>query len=281
MALVLGASLIGGGQQTKSETTKSQLTELLEQTAKNKRKENKENKEKKQIFSVDFTKDLEKSPFGKNNRIVPDKMGELLWYKQTDFISKQFNQKAPIFSAENSYLSLKIEHLKIPVIYPDLESYFPCSLDQLWTYPLFQSYKNKITTQNLVVISRCDNGKAALAYYKNWKLTLATYVSLGTKSSNPKENHATVEGVYPLKHDMIFRRSRKYKTAAMPYALHFYGGYFVHQGKSDGGDRSHGCVRVPGLYQRKLYQELPKDAQILLKGLYTPTLTKLQSNKKR
>lgn len=37
-----------------------------------------ENKEKNQVFYVDFSKDLEKTPFGRGTRIIPDNMGELL-----------------------------------------------------------------------------------------------------------------------------------------------------------------------------------------------------------
>lgn len=108
---------------------------------------------------------------------------------------------------------------------------------------------------------------------------MATYVSLGIRSSNPKNDHPTIEGLFPLKHDKIFRRSKTYNNAPMPYALHFYGGYFIHQGKSNGLDLSHGCVRVPGLYQQKLYNDLPKGGQVLLKGLYKPTLMPLKKQK--
>lgn len=46
----------------------------------------------------------------------------------------------------------------------------------------------------------------------------------------------------------------KYK-APMPYAIQIKDGYFMHQGTSDGTPRSHGCIRVPGLYQKWLYEQ--------------------------
>lgn len=72
----------------------------------------------------------------------------------------------------------------------------------------------------------------------------------------------------------------------MPYALHIKGGYFLHQGRSDGTPMSHGCIRVPGLYQKRIYENLPKripnkeDGEnhiptIILDGLYSPTLFKI------
>lgn len=101
---------------------------------------------------------------------------------------------------------------------------------------------------------------------------MTSYVSIGTN------NHKTVEGHYSITPDAIFRRSRKYDSAPMPYALHITGGYFIHQGVSDGTPRSHGCIRMPGLYQKRLYEYIKKQAQkpeIIMTGLYQPTLSTL------
>lgn len=200
--------------------------------------------------------------------MIKERIGDLLGYEQTYTIIQQLNPAAKGKNAWMSYHSLPDQLISVPLIYPELKEYFPENLAQLWKNQTFAPYEQKITTQNLIVITRCQNNNAALAYYKSGKLTLATYVSLGTTSNK------TVEGLYPLKHDSKYRRSQKYKNAPMPYSMHFTGGYFMHQGESNGKDKSHGCVRVPGLYQKWLYEKLPRDGQILLKGLYKPTLSK-------
>lgn len=90
----------------------------------------------------------------------------------------------------------------------------------------------------MVIISRCENNKTALGYYKNGELKLATHISIGI-------NKRTIQGIFPLTCANKYKRSSRYNNTAMPYAIHIQGHYFIHQGKSDGTDKSHGCVRVP------------------------------------
>lgn len=193
---------------------------------------------------------------------------------------KNFNQfpDSVNFSAKTR---LKNEDkIRFPLIYPELKHYFPDSLKNLWqNNEAFLPYKRE-NIDHLLIVSKCENGKNALAYYEQGRLKMATYVSIG----NPRTK--TIRGSFPVKHDAIFRRSRKYQNAAMPYSLHIKGHYFLHQGWSDGSPRSHGCIRVPGLYQKWLFEHLPilnsetiekdKIPTIILEGLYTPTLLPLE-----
>lgn len=163
------------------------------------------------------------------------------------------------------------EEITFPLIYPELEDFFPKRLETLLLYPSFEKYSNQMM-KHTIIVSCCENGKTALTYYENWKLKLATYVSAWTK------NHKTIKGKYPLSHSSIYRRSRRYNRAPMPYSLNIHWGYFLHQWRSNGNPQSHGCIRVPGLYIKWLYEHLPRsygEAIIILEDLYTPTLKKI------
>ena len=219
---------------------------------------------------------LKNTPFDPQKKMLQGKLGDLLGYSQVEEIIKEFNDFPDSLkvSAQQNY-DLEQDILTIPLIYPELLDYFPQDLEDLLQSPAFEKYSEE-SNPHLLVVSQCENGKNALAYYQKGTLTLASYVSIGTGRS-------TLSGKYPLKHDAIFRRSRKYQNAAMPYSLHFIWWYFVHQGLSDGNPRSKWCIRMPGLYQKRLYEQLPnpeKDsdlssAEIILEGLYQPTLKKL------
>lgn len=126
-----------------------------------------------------------------------------------------------------------------------------------------------------MIVTQCSNKKHALAYYQGGRLKMATYVSIG------RGNDKTIQGIYPVKHDKIRRRSARYSNAPMPYSLRIHGGYFLHQGTSDGTPKSKGCIRVPGLYQRWLYQALPKEGntQVIMTELYS-SLNGTQERKK-
>ncbi len=216
--------------------------------------------------------------------MIQPNYGNLLGFSQAENIMRDYNDlpDSVEFSATKRLESK--DKIRFPLIYPELEDYFPKERETLCLNESFSKYQD-IKTDHLLVVSRCENGKNALAYYERGKLKLATYVSIG------KPWTKTITGSFPLKHSAIFRRSRKYKNAAMPYALHIKGGYFLHQGRSDGKPRSHWCVRVPGLHQKRIYEHLPKTTPdenskkiwvptIILEGLYTPTLSPLHSKKK-
>jgi len=205
--------------------------------------------------------DLEWSPLFWSKRMIIPSYGNLLWFSQAESIVsdttkwKNFNVKDVVN---------KDDTIKVPLIYPELRNYLPNTWMEL-KKGVFSDYQD-IEAQDLLIVTQCQNGKNALAYYKNWKLTLATYVSIGTLRNK------TITWEYTLSHDRIRRKSRKYNSSAMPYSICITNGFYLHQGRSDGTPLSHGCVRVPGLYIKYLYENLPSDSKIILYGLYEPTL---------
>lgn len=68
--------------------------------------------------------------------------------------------------------------IKMPLIYPELRKYLPNTWYEL-KQGAFKKYK-EINDKDLVIVTKCKNGKHALAYYKYGKLAFATYVSIGT-----------------------------------------------------------------------------------------------------
>jgi lipoprotein-anchoring transpeptidase ErfK/SrfK len=96
---------------------------------------------------------------------------------------------------------------------------------------------------------------------------LATHVSIGGWAGH------TLRGFRNIDKHVPHKRSQKHDNAPMPYALHIAGGtegYYLHQGRVNGKPLSHGCVRVPGLYQEIIYHLVPDGSPILLdENLYS------------
>lgn len=225
-----------------------------------------------ETFSVSSA-DLAKTPFdpGKPMKWVQISATNMLWATQAKTILSQYNTIQ--YNTNNIEQKNFIEQLEswitIPLIYPELKTIFPATLSELKASPAFQKilekHNYKLDKPHIILIIKTENGKNALAYYAEDKLTMATYTSLGTR------NHKTIKGEFWLRHDNIFRKSMKYK-APMPYAIQIKDGYFMHQGTSDGTPRSHGCIRVPGLYQKWLYEQLQnKTSKIIIHNPYEIT----------
>lgn len=239
---------------------------LLSSTTSEKNKKNvKENKENfnEDCFSVSL-QDLEGTPFLWSKRMIAPSYWNLLGYSQAEDIIKTYNGLHTANFNASDWVDQK-DTLSIPLIYPELKAYFPEDLDSLMKN--FSEYANE-TANDLIIVSQCDNWKNALAYYKNWKLRLATYVSIWTA------RRKTVSWAFELTHDRIRRRSRRYHNSAMPYSIWITWWYYLHQWWSNWKPQSHGCVRVPWLYEKWLYENLPANTKIILSGLYTPTLIK-------
>lgn len=207
-------------------------------------------------FTVN-TKDLKGTPFLWDKRMIEPTYGNLLWYSQTEYIMRQLNKKNGV---ESSDWITGNEVIDVPMVYPELKNEFSENLSALLSKS-FPEYKNE-TTKNMVIVTKCKNGKNALAYYKNWKLKLATYVSIG------KLRTKTITGKYQLTPDQIRRRSKKYKRSPMPYSMLIDWWFFLHQWWSNWNPQSHWCVRVPGLYQKWIYENVPSWTTIVLGWLY-------------
>lgn len=201
--------------------------------------------------------DLEWTPlYGKKSMINGTTWGDLLWYDQAVSIMKQIGKD---IKATDKVKPDDI--IKMPLIYPELRKYLPNTWYEL-KQGAFKKYK-EINDKDLVIVTKCKNGKHALAYYKYGKLVLATYVSIGTT------NHPTPTWKYKLRHDQRDRRSKKYNNAAMPFAIWWmWDGYFIHQGQSDGTPKSHGCVRVGGVQVKYLYETIPENSTIIVDWIY-------------
>lgn len=98
-----------------------------------------------------------------------------------------------------------------------------------------------------IVVKRAPSWKAALALYRDWELFMATYASVWLNSRKTQMWQFKILDKKP------YKRSRKYGNAAMPEALNFYGGFYLHQWYVTWNNLSHGCVRIPGVYIDVLY----------------------------
>ena len=96
-----------------------------------------------------------------------------------------------------------------------------------------------------VVVSLSDQ----LAYlYRGNALMAVTTISSGT-DSNP-----TPTGIFAVLNKKTMHRSRKYENAPMPFAqfIDQYG-VALHAGHNPGRPASHGCVRLPAAFAKKLF----------------------------
>jgi lipoprotein-anchoring transpeptidase ErfK/SrfK len=96
-----------------------------------------------------------------------------------------------------------------------------------------------------VVISLSDQ----LAYlYRGNALMAVAAISTG-KDSKPSPT-----GIFSVLDKKPFYRSKKYDNAPMPFAQFFDpAGIAMHAGYNPGVPASHGCVRLPAQFAKKLY----------------------------
>lgn len=96
-----------------------------------------------------------------------------------------------------------------------------------------------------VVISLSDQ----MAYlYRGDSLMAATTISSG------REDKPTPTGIFSVFSKKPMYRSKKYDNAPMPFAQFFDpAGIAMHAGVNPGHPASHGCVRLPGAFAKKLY----------------------------
>ena len=96
-----------------------------------------------------------------------------------------------------------------------------------------------------VVISLSDQ----MAYlYRGDSLMAATTISSG------REDKPTPTGIFSVFAKKPMYRSKKYDNAPMPFAQFFDpAGIAMHAGVNPGHPASHGCVRLPGAFAKKLY----------------------------
>jgi hypothetical protein len=96
-----------------------------------------------------------------------------------------------------------------------------------------------------VIISLSDQ----MAYlYRGNSLMAATTISTG------RDDKPTPAGIFSVFSKEPMHRSKKYDDAPMPYAQFFDpAGIAMHAGVNPGHPASHGCVRLPSAFAKKLY----------------------------
>jgi lipoprotein-anchoring transpeptidase ErfK/SrfK len=84
--------------------------------------------------------------------------------------------------------------------------------------------------------------------FKNGDLVATSPVSTG------KRGHETPVGTFPILQKKVHHRSSKYDNAPMPYMQRLtHYGIALHAGSLPGYPASHGCIRLPRSFAKKLY----------------------------
>ncbi len=72
--------------------------------------------------------------------------------------------------------------------------------------------------------------------------------------STGKRGHTTPAGTFPILQKKVHHRSNKYSNAPMPYMQRLtWTGIALHAGHLPGYPASHGCIRLPRAFAKKLY----------------------------
>jgi lipoprotein-anchoring transpeptidase ErfK/SrfK len=75
-----------------------------------------------------------------------------------------------------------------------------------------------------------------------------------SKVSTGRRGHETPVGVFPILQKKAHHRSNLYDDAPMPYMQRLtWGGVALHAGQVPGYPASHGCIRLPKAFAKKLY----------------------------
>ncbi len=200
-----------------------------------------------------------KEPLGMTG--IPKRFGEYLWYNQYEAILIRENGIVANSDAKGKTtvrISLgDLREIKFPNVYYGLEAEFPQTLRELAQKDEKLS-KSVAGVRDFIIVRKTSVGKTALAYYQDEKLLLATHVSTG------KMGHETPVWLFTTGSRQSYKKSRIYESAPMPYAIQVDGDIFLHHGRVNGSQLSHGCIRVPGFYQEILFREVKNHTRILV-----------------
>lgn len=95
--------------------------------------------------------------------------------------------------------------------------------------------------------------------FKNGELWDSTQVSTG------KRGKETPEGVFPILQKKVHHLSSLYDDAPMPYMQRLtWDGIALHAGRVSGYPASHGCIRLPAAFAKKLYEVTGFSSTIVL-----------------
>jgi lipoprotein-anchoring transpeptidase ErfK/SrfK len=94
----------------------------------------------------------------------------------------------------------------------------------------------------------------SLPQQKAWVFDDGALVATSPVSTG-KRGHSTPAGTFPILQKKVHHRSNKYSNAPMPYMQRLtWGGVALHAGSLPGYPASHGCIRLPRAFAKKLYE---------------------------
>ena len=86
-----------------------------------------------------------------------------------------------------------------------------------------------------------------------------------TTISSGKRGHRTPTGMFSILQKKRFHRSNLYDDAPMPFMLRLtWDGLAIHGGVLPGYPASHGCIRIPTAFARKLFGIVTFDASVVV-----------------
>lgn len=182
---------------------------------------------------------------------------EFLWYNQYKDILSKYNTYDSNKLEEAKYSINSLDSLSFPLIVDWLEQFFPEKAEDMIQSEDLSEYRDSLINEEDFIVVKNEWGKYVLWYYKWWKLYLATHVSIWTWNNTP-------EWFFRLWAKYSRNVSRKYNNAPMPYTIVVDWNICMHQWKVTGDKLSHGCIRVPGLYQQVMYSETQEWTPIVL-----------------
>ncbi len=177
------------------------------------------------------------------------------WYNN---YKRHFSYQDGLNINEHTQINQLPQKIYVKDILPELLKYFHYNLED------YISQNNDIKSEELaddeiIVIQRDGQGNWILWYYDRWVLQMTSYSSLWIQGNNtPNWLFRTTW------YKQAQKVSYKYDNFPMPYSIqldiiwnwpgHFP--YFIHAGYTDGSDRSRWCIRLPGYFAKKLFQDV-------------------------
>jgi hypothetical protein len=111
------------------------------------------------------------------------------------------------------------------------------------------------------VLVYVDLGRQRATVYRN-----GVRIGVSTISSG-KDGHETPTGVFTILEKNKEHRSKTYNDASMPYQQRLtWLGVAMHAGKLPGYPASHGCVRLPMEFAKKLFEVTPMGGTVVIAG---------------
>lgn len=188
---------------------------------------------------------------------------EFLWYNQYKDIIKKYNDWEILNDTtfQKNPSILRFQNICFPLIVDWLEKELPNTIKDVLADSIFSEYKDSIVdNDDLIIITNIWKNwqdRFVLWYYIQGNLYLATEVSIWRWEFTPAWVFSSWMK-YPR------NKSRKYQNAAMPYTIQIQWNICMHQWKVTWKKLSHGCIRVPWLFQQEIYKKITDKTPIII-----------------